>query len=221
MIKKVAAVRKAQYKGSKFGSPFKLLEKSELDCKSVHSRWESYSIQRQRKLIVSTTTSLLFNEIHNSMSKKSTSQAALVNRPPLDVSQSNDFSKILGNLDARMVKFIMNATANTLCTASRRAWLYQSSDKCKLCEERQTPAHALSKCNYSLGNLGSTFNRYLWRHNEVLKALVDDLVRMKPEHLTLLADLPGHAQEYSISNPSLQSIHYSSYSDFPRRLGTS
>jgi hypothetical protein len=81
------------------------------------------------------------------------------------------------NLKAGTLKFLLNATIDTLPTAANlRRWKKSPSDLCKLCRGRQTTHHVLNCCPTAL-NTG----RFTWRHDTLLNYIVTsvDTTRFK------------------------------------------
>ena len=174
-------------------------------CISNDSEFVTRGRFHQRQALRKSVSAHLYADLIVSMRKKAPLQCDQVSRPHPDPSGIADFSFIIdsGN-DARLTKFLVNATLNTLATASRRSWLFGSSEVCKLCDKNlpQTVAHVLGNCPYSLAVAPATFNRYLWRHNLVLKSLVNALLKHgKNRSLIIFSDLPDHASKYDPSNP--------------------
>ena len=88
-------------------------------------------------------------------------------------------------MKAGTLKFILNATIDTLPTAANlKRWNKSSSDKCKLCKGRQTTAHCLNICK-----VGMETGRWTWRHNNVVNYVVNCLDSSK---YTIHSDIEGH-----------------------------
>ena len=78
---------------------------------------------------------------------------------------------------------MLNATLDTLPTkANLLQWKKSTSDKCKLCNGRQTTVHVLSACPVSLRQ-----DRFTWRHDGVVNYISDCVDK---EKYTCYADLP-------------------------------
>ena len=89
------------------------------------------------------------------------------------------------NLKAGTLKFLLNATIDTLLTAANlQRWKKSPSDLCKLCRGRQTTNHVLNICSVGL-NTG----RWEWRHNCILDYIVSSV---DTERFTVYSDLEGH-----------------------------
>ena len=83
------------------------------------------------------------------------------------------------------MKFLLNASIDTLLTAANlKRRKKSSSDKCKLCKNRQTTNHCLNICKIALDS-----GRYTWRHNNVINFIVESLDSSK---YTIHSDIPGH-----------------------------
>ena len=90
----------------------------------------------------------------------------------------------LYNMKAGTMKFLLNATIDTLPTAANlHRWKKSPSDKCKLCLGRQTTDHCLNICK-----MGLDTGRWTWRHNNILHYIMDSLDKSK---YTVHSDLPG------------------------------
>ena len=89
------------------------------------------------------------------------------------------------NLKAGTLKFLLNATIDTLLTAANlQRWKKSPSDLCKLCRGRQTTNHVLNICSVGL-NTG----RWEWRHNTILNYIVSSV---NSDKFTIYSDLEGH-----------------------------
>ena len=89
------------------------------------------------------------------------------------------------NLKAGTLKFLLNATIDTLPTAANlKRWKKTSSDLCKLCRGRQTTNHVLNDCSVGL-NTG----RWEWRHNCIVNYAVSSV---DTSLYTVYSDLEGY-----------------------------
>jgi hypothetical protein len=89
------------------------------------------------------------------------------------------------NLKAGTLKFLLNASIDTLPTAANlKRWKKSPSDLCKLCRGRQTTNHVLNICS-----VGKDTGRWEWRHNCILKYIVSSVNTSK---YTVYSDLEGH-----------------------------
>jgi hypothetical protein len=78
----------------------------------------------------------------------------------------------------------------TMCNARRNKFGYSCHGKCPLCgNEKQTNNHIISACPYSAGDNGKAFNRYLFRHNNVLTAFLEG-IEVHANGWKLYVDLP-------------------------------
>ncbi|KAI8512079.1 glucuronosyltransferase [Branchiostoma belcheri] len=69
-------------------------------------------------------------------------------------------------------------------------WGKRSSDRCKLCGNRETLHHVLNHCSVSLQQ-----GRYTFRHNAILKHITDsiqDAIDLSQITATVYADIQGH-----------------------------
>ena len=83
------------------------------------------------------------------------------------------------------LKFLLNAVIDTLpIAANLQRWKKSPSDKCKLCQGRQTTAHCLNICKVGLDT-----GRWTWRHNTILNYILECLDTNK---YSVFSDLPGH-----------------------------
>jgi hypothetical protein len=87
------------------------------------------------------------------------------------------FANVYRKLHEIDQKFYLSIFLNsTICNERLRKMQYRSEGKCDLCgDQRQHLAHIISCCPYSLGQLTSECNRYLWRHNLVIKKLIQHI----------------------------------------------
>jgi hypothetical protein len=88
-----------------------------------------------------------------------------------------------------VAKFAMNACLNTLPTADNlKRWGKRVDAGCKICGSgKQTLCHVLSSCRISLDQ-----GRYTWRHNSVLRTMIDFMKPSLRPNLKLFSDLFGH-----------------------------
>ena len=89
------------------------------------------------------------------------------------------------DLKAGTLKFLLNATIDTLPTAANlRRWKKSPSDLCKLCKGRQTTRHVLNGCSVALNT-----KRFTGRHDTILSCVLScmDKTRFK-----VYSDLVGH-----------------------------
>ena len=95
------------------------------------------------------------------------------------------WKSFLYDMSAGTMKFLLNAAIDTLPTAANlKRWKKSSSDKCKLCQGRQTTAHCLNICKVAMDT-----GRWTWRHNTVVNYVLKCL---DTEKYSVFSDLPGH-----------------------------
>ena len=109
------------------------------------------------KSLTRTTHNTMYTSHLNDLSKQG---------PLLDLSireaQDMTWKSFAFNLKKGVLKFILNATLDTLPTrANLLQWKKSSSDKCVLCNGRQTTVHVLSACPVALNQ-----DRLTWRHDK-------------------------------------------------------
>ena len=79
------------------------------------------------------------------------------------------------NLKSGTAKFLINATIHTLSTQNNlKLWNKAASDKCHLCGNRDSTKHTLSACKVALDQ-----GRYLWRHDNIVQYISDNVDRSK------------------------------------------
>ena len=92
------------------------------------------------------------------------------------------------NLKKGVLKFILNATIDTLPTrANLLQWKKSSSDKCVLCNGRQTTVHVLSACPVALNQ-----GRLTWRHDGIINYIAKSVDISK---FSIYADIPEYNTE--------------------------
>ena len=88
------------------------------------------------------------------------------------------------NLKKGLLKFVLNATLDTLPTkANLLQWKKSCSDRCPLCKGRQTSVHVLSACPVSRNQ-----QRLTWRHDGIIQYIADSVDTAKYK---CYADIPG------------------------------
>ena len=63
-------------------------------------------------------------------------------------------------------------------------WKLKENSNCSLYDHKETQIHVFSNCK-------SALNRYEWRHNSVLKTLMNNLVTIASDRFRLYADIDG------------------------------
>ena len=87
------------------------------------------------------------------------------------------------NFKKGVLKFILNATLGTLPTkANLLQWRKSTSDKCGLCNGRQTTVHVLSACPVALNQ-----GRLTWRHDGIVNYIAKSVDTSK---FSIYADIP-------------------------------
>ena len=95
-------------------------------------------------------------------------------------------------LMANIYKFARKALIFCLANNSNlKRWNKSTTDKCYLCDKKQTQLHVLSNCIVSVNE-----KRYTWRHNSVLKTLSTYIMQLQQHGYELYIDIDGY------SNPS-------------------
>ena len=100
----------------------------------------------------------------------------------LDKVISDDFNwqRMLYGYSSRLLKFVINLRANTLPSPDNlRRWNIKGTHVCGLCEQQNvTLNHILNGCRWVFEqNKLERLDRYTWRHNGVLRVLVNFLWR--------------------------------------------
>ena len=95
------------------------------------------------------------------------------------------------------LKFLLNGFINTLPTMNNlKLWGISSSDRCKLCKNRNSTLHVLSGCKVALDQ-----QRYTWRHNCVLLQIAN--LFKGNNNYKLTSDLPNFP-DYDHSTVNLE-----------------
>ena len=95
------------------------------------------------------------------------------------------------------MKFALNAGVNTLPSSDNlKRWGKRTSDRCSFCGNTETLAHILSNCSTALSQ-----GRYTWRHNSVLRSLIELIRPYLKEGMILYADMPGYQAPHGGSIP--------------------
>jgi len=99
--------------------------------------------------------------------------------------QDATWQSYLFNLKKGTMKFILNASINTLSTQDNlKLWNKSTSDKCALCGNRDSTLHTLTGCKVALDQ-----KRYTWRHDNIVKYIADSIDSSK---YTVNADVEGY-----------------------------
>ena len=103
-----------------------------------------------------------------------------------------DWHATIHKLPKNIYNFVTRYLNNTLPTSKNMfLWNKTSSNLCYACSNVQTLQHVVSSCNTYLNE-----GRYTWRHNSILKHLVEYLSSIK-KNLRFYADVEG------FENPSV------------------
>ncbi|XP_072042835.1 uncharacterized protein [Amphiura filiformis] len=91
------------------------------------------------------------------------------------------------NMPKGVMKFIMNVFLDTLPTKNNLShWGKRMNTKCDLCGKKETLQHVLNNCKVMLQQ-----GRYTWRHNSVLRIILDTLREVSDSSWTFYCDLAG------------------------------
>ena len=96
-----------------------------------------------------------------------------------------------------VLKFAMNAGLNTLPSFDNlKRWGKRVNDRCPFCGNVQILLHILSNCSVSLDQ-----GRYMWRHNSVLRSIIDMIRPFLDPDFLLYSDLPGYGAPHGGTIP--------------------
>ena len=85
------------------------------------------------------------------------------------------------------LKFAINAGLNTLPSMDNlKRWGKRVSDRCAFCGNTQTLAHILSNCNVALDQ-----GRFTWRHDSVLRTIIEVISPSLSSGMRLFSDMDG------------------------------
>ena len=86
------------------------------------------------------------------------------------------------------MKFAINAGLNTFpCFDNLKRWGKRGNDRCPFCGNVQILPHILSNFSVALDQ-----GRYTWRHNSVLRSIIDMIRPFLNPDDRLYSDLPGY-----------------------------
>ena len=99
----------------------------------------------------------------------------------------NQQVKNLLDVDTQSLSFLLKSVTDTLPTNSNLSlWGIENNDgKCKLCGKIGTLRHVLSSCPVALSE-----GRYLWRHNQVLKLIANEILDFLDKQKEQTKELP-------------------------------
>lgn len=107
-----------------------------------------------------------------------------------EMEDSYTWKSYIYNLPKGTLKFLINASINTLPTLSNlKQWGKITSDKCPHCGQIETTFHILNCCKNFLED-----GRYLWRHNNIVSYMYSLIDK---ERFKAYADLPEHTRSGS------------------------
>ena len=137
-------------------------------------------VKETAKSLARTTHHTMHASHLNDLSK----QGPLLNLSIREV-QDMTWKSFAFNLKKVVLKFILNATLDTLPTrANLLQWKKSSSDKCVLCNGRQTTVHVLSACPVALNQ-----GRLTWRHDGIVNYIAKSVDTSK---FSIYADVPEY-----------------------------
>lgn len=107
----------------------------------------------------------------------------------LETENNLTWKSIMYGLPEGVLKFAINAAIDSLPTfANLHKWGKRLSSNCPLCSKKGTLLHILNNCNQML-------DRYLWRHNNIIRILIsafEDSKIFKDKGVLITADLEGY-----------------------------
>ena len=154
-------------------------------------------VQAQSKL-----DKIFTKNMHSNMIKK------VLEMPEMNLNY--DWISCLVSLPPRILKFRVNASINCLPSPDNlKRWKIARklptghkviSSECSLCgSPNATLTHILNACPYSLDDLNG--NRIKWRHDSVLKEMIDNILPLLPKSSVLYCDLPSSSHHYGARIP--------------------
>ena len=113
-----------------------------------------------------------------------------------DFSQQPVWAKSVDHLPDAVFKWSANSIVDTLPhNANLFRWKKSNTDRCPLCNNKQTLLHVLNNCPVALDQ-----GRYTWRHDEVLTLLKDYLSQNLLFNFGFDCDLPHCSYNYLLRN---------------------
>ena len=107
----------------------------------------------------------------------------------LETNTNLTWKSIMFSLPEGVLKFAINAAIDSLPTFTNLCkWGKRLNSNCPLCSKKGTLLYILNNCNQML-------DRYLWRHNNVIRILLstfEDSQMFKNKHVLINADLEGY-----------------------------
>ena len=155
--------------------------------------------------VLANSYSTLWNSHHDTLSIQSKFKDVVALEPTCRV-----WNRIISGLHSGQLSFMLRASVDCLPTPlNLRRWKYITDPKCKLCSlPTPTTLHILSNCQTALDQ-----GKYTWRHDSVLKQIVQRFMNVPSEGQALYADLRGFLA--NTSPPATISLNLSSSSDRP------
>ena len=109
------------------------------------------------------------------------------------------WKSFIHNLKKGTMKFLLNSMIDTLPTKSNlKLWNKTTSDKCGLCQNKETTLHVLNGCRTALMQ-----GRFTWRHDNILRYICNNIDK---EKYTVFSDIPDYKTENGGSMPSFLTI---------------
>ena len=97
----------------------------------------------------------------------------------------NMWQVMIGRLPNNIVCFVRKGLIFSLPNRSNLfKWKITQDNKCSMCQQTETQLHVLSNCSKYL-------DRYKWRHDSILKTILNKLSRSPREGVEIFADLEG------------------------------
>ena len=107
------------------------------------------------------------------------------------------WKSLIYSLPKGVLQFAINASIDSLPSFSNlKRWGKRLNDHCSLCHNTGTLHHILSNCSKML-------DRYLWRHNSILKLIFEKISQHQIDSTLILADLPNQNQAGCTIPPSI------------------
>ena len=98
------------------------------------------------------------------------------------------WKSICNNIPKGVLSFALKACTNSLNTPDNlKRWGIRKFNKCDLCGNFSNLEHILNWCSVALNQ-----KRLTWRHDSILNYLTSKMKNVKPENITIYADIAGH-----------------------------
>ena len=99
------------------------------------------------------------------------------------------WKSIANNIPKGVLSFALKASVNGLNTPDNlKRWGARKLDKCTICGNFANLEHVLNWCKTSLNQ-----GRFTWRHDSVLFHMSQEIMKGKPEEITVYTDIPGQS----------------------------